>query len=603
MASRRTIKTAGACGLFAMLAGGLALFGWTADIVWLKSVVPGFIAMNPLTAICFGLAGLSLWLLRQPPTYRSWGLLARGAALAIAVVGGIRLGAYLYDVDFDIDRLMFAASLDDNRMAPNTAVCFLICGMSLLLLDVLTRRGFWPAQILAVVVATISLISLVGYGYGAESMYQIASYVPMALNTAAVFHVLSIGILLSRPERGIVAVLLNDGPGGIMSRRLLPAVVAIPALLGWLRILGQRMGFYDTEFGAAFMVATTIMMFLVAMGWIASALNRSDFERRQTFQDLRRSEQSVRQLNAELEQRVTDRTAELAAANADLLDKNRENELFVYSVSHDLRSPLVNLQGFSKELSAVSQNIRSLFTSASLPQELEQRGLQLVDDDMQRCVRFIQTAVSRLSNIIDALLRLSRAGRIEYQPQRVDIDRTVARIIESMSATIYDRGVSIETRELPPSWGDPTALEQVFANLIGNAVNYIDPHRPGHIEIGSQATSAPNQGAHSWTTYYCKDNGLGIPEAYHGKVFQALKRLHPEAAKGEGMGLAIARRIVERHGGTIRFESSAGLGTTFFVTLPSAKDEPQPYYPDRSSNQERNGAHDNRTVGNLVGGR
>jgi signal transduction histidine kinase len=114
-------------------------------------------------------------------------------------------------------------------------------------------------------------------------------------------------------------------------------------------------------------------------------------------------------------------------------------------------------------------------------------------------------------------------------------------------------------------------LEQVFANLIGNAVNYLDAARPGTIAVGSRQADSKVDGEPSATTYYVKDNGLGIDPAYHGKIFQALKRLHPKVAPGEGIGLAIAKRIVDRHGGAISFESAANKGTTFFVTLPNPK--------------------------------
>jgi len=581
--------------------GVVVLCGWAADIVWLKSVVPGFIAMNPLSAICFSAVGISLLILRDRAASGTRLFFARSAALAIAFIGGLRLGAYIWDFNFDVDRLLFMGSLGDNRMAPNTAICFLLSGLTLVLLDVVTWRGPRPAQMLALIVATIALMSLVGYGYGADSLYQIGSYIPMALHTATLFLILSIGILLSRPEHGIMAVMLNDGAGGAMARRLLPAAIAIPCVLGWLRILGQRSGLYDTEFGAALMVAATIMLLMVVTGWIAAALNKSDHERQQTLKELQLSEQAVREFNQVLEKRVKDRTDELALTNADLLQKNQENELFIYSVSHDLRSPLVNLQGFSKELTAVGHRIREVLVEATLPPELADQGIRLVDEDMRRCTQFIQTAVTRLSSIIDALLRLSRAGRVEYQPQVVEIDAVVARITEAMSATIYDRGASIEIGALPPAWGDPTALEQVFANLIGNAVNYLDPKRSGRIEIGRQQITSRSADSEVATTFYIKDNGLGIPDAYHIKVFQALKRLHPEVAKGEGMGLAIVRRVVERHGGAIRFESEVGVGTTFYVTLPSAKAVSQNSDTHNSFNYERGAGSDLRSIRNLVG--
>ena len=284
----------------------------------------------------------------------------------------------------------------------------------------------------------------------------------------------------------------------------------------------------------------------------------------------KRAEEAIGQLNEALEQRVAIRTAELAAANADLEQKNQENEMFVYSASHDLRSPLVNLQAFSQELSLVLESIRQLIAGSDWPAERTEQGLTLIDVDMQRGIRFIQTAVTRLDAIIDALLRLSRAGRVEYRPQWIDTNQMVGRILESMSSTIFDRGVMLEVADLPECWGDPTAVEQVFANLIGNAVNYLDAARPGTIAIGSSQVDSNVDGAPSVTIYFVKDNGLGIDPAYHGKVFHALKRLHPKVAAGEGIGLAIAKRIVDRHGGEIWFESAAGQGTTFFVKFPDS---------------------------------
>lgn len=577
-------------------AGCVALAGWTLGDERLKSVLPGLIAMNPLTALCFIASGVALWL-RSRQGSRSLQQLAAGIGALVALVGGLKFGSYLLGYAFTPDRWLFADSLLDNCMAPNTALCFLLIGSALAALDRTTRRGFWPAQAAALGVGTVSLMSLVGYSYGATSLYQMASYVPMALNTAAAFGVLALGILIVRPDRGVVAVILDPGPGGVMARRLAPAAVIIPCLLGWLRILGERRGYYDTEFGAALMIAVTVVMFVVAVGWIASALNRSDKERQA-------AERRILRMNSELEQRVKERTTELAAVNADLVHKHQENEMFVYSVSHDLRSPLVNLQGFSQELAIVSQSIRKLIVEGGLPAETTERGLRIIDDDMQRGVRFIQTAVSRLGNIIDALLRLSRAGRVEYQLQEVDATHLVSRVVESMSATLYDRGATLEVDELPVIWGDPTALEQVFANLIGNAANYLDPARPGRIAVGCRKSETTEEAGTA--ILFVEDNGLGIDPAYHGKVFQALKRLHPEVAPGEGIGLAVVKRIVERHGGEIWFESAAGVGTTFFVKLLSnaAQRTTADSTPENGVvNLERSTQDDRRSARNPVGGR
>ena len=280
-------------------------------------------------------------------------------------------------------------------------------------------------------------------------------------------------------------------------------------------------------------------------------------------------------LNVELEHRVLERTAELAEANQSLAQKSRENEMFVYSVSHDLRSPLVNLQGFSQELGTVCQELRAIFAEDTLNPAAKQRGLALLDGEVTEYIGFIRAGVTRLSMIIDALLRLSRAGRVEYQFQEVHVNRIVTRIIDSMRATVMQRSAQITLGEFQPAWGDPTAIEQVFANLIGNALNYLDPQRPGSIEVGCGKTAKNDPGGQQdgLVTYYVRDNGLGIRDEYQSQLFQAFKRLHPDVAKGEGMGLTIVRRIVERHAGNIWLESQVGVGTTFYVTLPAHNPE------------------------------
>jgi signal transduction histidine kinase len=283
----------------------------------------------------------------------------------------------------------------------------------------------------------------------------------------------------------------------------------------------------------------------------------------------KRYETAILKLNQELEERVAERTAELLESTRQLQRKNEENETFVYSVSHDLRSPLVNLEGFSQELRTVAGELRRLLTGHEIPAPIRERAERLIDHDISESLGYIEAAVSRLGRIIDALLRLSRAGRVEYHAQSVDTNQIVRRIIDSAHDSIVKKGARVSIAgTLPPAWGDPVALEQVFANLIGNALNYLDPKRAGQIEIGCQSGDA---GQH---VYYVRDNGLGIQAGYLPQLFQAFRRLHPEVAGGEGMGLAIVRRVVQRHRGRIWAESEPGRGTTFFVTFPTVNENP-----------------------------
>jgi signal transduction histidine kinase len=295
---------------------------------------------------------------------------------------------------------------------------------------------------------------------------------------------------------------------------------------------------------------------------------------------LRVAEMNQSALKASLQARA----AELAGVNDTLRRETQDNEMFIYSVSHDLRSPLVNMQGFSKELQVSCDELRATIDAARLPDDEHRRLAQVLDGDVQESLHFVRSSVTRAAAIIDALLRISRAGRLEYHWQRVSVGRAVARAVDALQKRIDERQAEILVRELPTAWGDPAAIEQVFSHLIMNAVNYLDPARPGRIEVGAlvepeddaaaaapavaSVLTVPTPPSPRTRTFFVRDNGLGIPAAYMSKVFRAFQRLHGDVAQGDGVGLALVRRTVERHGGRVWVESAEGTGSTFFVTLP-----------------------------------
>jgi PAS domain S-box-containing protein len=324
------------------------------------------------------------------------------------------------------------------------------------------------------------------------------------------------------------------------------------------RLMGERRNVYGLrKDGTEFPADVSISKMHVQDTLYLTAIVRDVSERY-------RAEQAIRQLNAELEQRVIERTAALAETNRQLLLKSQENETFVYSVSHDLRSPLVNLEGFSKELRLTAEELRELLSDPSVPASIRSQAERLITVDMFESLGFIEAAVARLGRIIDALLRLSRLGRVEYHWQWVDVHDLVTRIVSALQASLSQKSAEVRIiTDLPQAWGDPTALEQVFGNLIGNAVKYLEPSRAGLVEIGYQPAQETSPGA-----YFVRDNGMGIAGNHLPQLFRAFQRLHPQVAEGEGMGLAIVHRIVERHGGKIWVDSQLGVGTTFYVSLP-----------------------------------
>ena len=268
----------------------------------------------------------------------------------------------------------------------------------------------------------------------------------------------------------------------------------------------------------------------------------------------------IEALTIELQRRV----GELGTTNRELTQKTAENESFVYSVSHDLRAPLVNLQGFSQELVLTQEAVDGLLADPRVPPDIQEQGRGLAADLLES-VAFIRNSVQHLGNIVDGLLRLSRVGRVEYQLAPVDTRALVADIVASLHTTIQETGAAVKLGDLPVVAADRNALGQVFANLIGNALKSFHAGRPGVIEVSATSDEPP--------VFSVADNGIGIDPDHRKKIFQVFQHVHPAKGRGEGMGLAIVRRIVERHNGRIWFSSTPEVGTTFFFTLgPDAAD-------------------------------
>lgn len=244
----------------------------------------------------------------------------------------------------------------------------------------------------------------------------------------------------------------------------------------------------------------------------------------------------------------------LLRVNEELRRKNEEIEAFVYIVSHDLRAPLVNLQGFARELEMSCEGLRKLM--GEIPQARE-----ILENDIPGSLHYITASANKFDRLIKSLLQLSRCGRLEYHPKVIDMNLLAQLTLDILKKNVAAAQAKIELAVMPPAWADFTAVGQIWSNLVNNALKYVDKSRPAQIEMGGERAGSMNR-------YWVKDNGVGIPEAGREKVFQVFSRLHPQMADGEGMGLAIVKRVVERHLGELWFESEVGVGTTFFFTLP-----------------------------------
>ncbi|KAA0695061.1 sensor histidine kinase [Halopseudomonas laoshanensis] len=249
-------------------------------------------------------------------------------------------------------------------------------------------------------------------------------------------------------------------------------------------------------------------------------------------------------------------------------ENSKEVQAFAYIVSHDLRAPLVNLKGFSTEIGYSMDELKALLgpAIATMNQQQQAEVLAILDEDIPEALQFIGSSVERMDGQIQAVLKLSRLGRKELTWEQVDSALVVKQVLSSLKHQLEDKQFVVKVRDLPSVEADAFALEQIFGNLLDNAVKY-QADTPGQLEIWS--TEALQE-----ITFHIRDNGPGIDEANIHKVFELFRRVGRANIPGEGMGLAYVKTLVRRHGGRIWCESVLGKGSTFSFSLaqkPSAQ--------------------------------
>ncbi len=288
-------------GFAAIVVGVLVLIGWQFNLAVLKSVLPDLAPMQANTAVALILLGGSLWLVTFSRQHRWLPAVAWLLALAVATLTGAEAAEYVFDCNLHIDQLLFSdrqaekfSPLPAGQMSPATAISLFMLAVSTLLLsstNVLVRRLVQSLVLASLVIATLALV---GYAYGYEALYRVHLYSSMSVNSAAVVFLLCIGILYTRADFGIMVPIRSANMGGLLARQMLPAVLGIPLLLGWVRLVqGQQLGDHGFEIGITIHTVTTIVIFAVLVWLTARSMNELDSQR----EEARKGEHEMRLLS------------------------------------------------------------------------------------------------------------------------------------------------------------------------------------------------------------------------------------------------------------------------------------------------------------------
>ncbi len=247
--------------------------------------------------------------------------------------------------------------------------------------------------------------------------------------------------------------------------------------------------------------------------------------------------------------------------NDNLIAKNAELEQVFYVASHDLRSPLVNIDGYSKELVYSFEELLRILADSSAKKAIEAVA-PLLEKDIYEALRFIRASASKMDSLLTGLLRLSRLGRAALTIETLDMNELIGKVIDACEFQVREAKVELEVADLPPCQGDEVQVNQLFSNLLDNALKYLAPDRPGVIRISGRVDADK-------VVYCVEDNGMGIASAHQEKIFDIFHRLDPTHGQGEGIGLTLVKRIVGRLGGDVWIESGVGSGSCFYLALPA----------------------------------
>jgi signal transduction histidine kinase len=528
-----------------VLAGGFAaLAAWYLGYSGSGDGV-GPIMMLPLTAAAFMLGGASL-LIGQRRNSRAASIVSRIFALATAGIGLFVLFEYGSGLHYGIDMLWFPAPEDaaaSRRVAVNTALSFVLFGQGMLFLDGDRRARGLKSQVFATLTLIVAFVAIIGHVFDVRDFYDLTLLSGMAVTTAISFLLLGSGLLFSQLDRGVPALIVDDGAAGFVARRLFPGALLVPFLLAFFGVIGEERGILGQRLGGSLVAVADMVVFLLLIAWSARVVREVDRKRGELFV----LEREARAASERARKEAEDAVEQAQAARAIAESANGAKSDFLAVMSHELRTPLAAIMGYQELL---ADGITGPITEA--------QGQQLGR---------IKLSARHLLSLIDEILTFTRldAGRETIAPEEIDLHealRGAVEIVEPLAET-----KKLELRLTSPGPGvrietDPTKLRQILVNLLSNAVKFTEE---GRVSLEAQVVEDQLQIAVS-------DTGIGIQPEHINKIFDPFWQVEQKAtrrATGTGLGLTVTRRLANLLGGDVSVASSPGEGTTFSVTLPT----------------------------------
>jgi len=373
---------------------------------------------------------------------------------------------------------------------------------------------------------------------------------------------------ISVAQRDLPATMASEGKDRIVEGndyRGVPVVAALRSVLGFSWYLVSKVDaeeIYAPVSKQILLIVFAVFGIIAATGTVLiltwrrqiSQIFQTEYEKEvRQREELEKSEEEIKLLNEKLEERVMERTAELAASNKEL-------EAFTYTVSHDLRAPLRHLAGFAELLKTRSSDI--------------------LDEKSRHYIEVLQDAATQMGHLIDDLLTFSRIGRTEFIKTKVSLGLLIEEVMNEFSDEIKRRKITWDIHQMPDVYGDRPMLLLVFQHLISNALKFTRTKEQAKIEIGYYSENPPSTplpkgeeegfiDAEKEMVFYVRDNGAGFDMQYVHKLFNVFQRLHRrDEFEGTGIGLANVSRIIQKHGGRVSAEGKEGEGATFYFTLP-----------------------------------